>query len=489
MKKNRSKISATVQGLIKARKALTRHYETQLNLAKNLEGLVSRSTIQKFFKPEEIQVDKFKEICKALKIDSDWEEIAGLNELPDSVIIQNKETPKTINSVISYKALSNPKFSLIVEELADGAIYRRLLEVNTHEEIWKFIQFPVHGYSTQVTSFRKQLIISNFGGSSILFFRPEHQDFSVLELDSYEAGNLAILSEKKKFGEAPVIRKYPPGDIIVVNEKLFISQIFSDFVVVVDLNSKLIVKRIPIGGEGKFAYCSLRNELYYTSNKLGVLSIIDPNTYEVAAIQYPEAWLHIETLFCHPESTHLYLGLDRTAKRDQNRENYVKPSEANSFIAIYDPLKGQYISQIELAIDETDKAERCWASSISYEARTKLLYIGMLGSPKNIYLINTEENKIVGNAQLEPNYRNKHEYVDSLSLALYKDYLLSVNRSNYELAVINRNTMQQLMSIPLGGTGNGPRHIYVHNDQAYISHGEYNGIIAVDLEKLINLLA
>jgi hypothetical protein len=123
-----------------------------------------------------------------------------------------------------------------------------------------------------------------------------------------------------------------------------------------------------------------------------------------------------------------------------------------------------------------------------YEPSNKLLYIGMLGSPKNIYLFNTEKNQIIDFIQTSPNSKNKKDHVDSLSLAFYKDYLLSINRSNYELAVIDLNTLQHLLSVPLGGTGNGPRHICIHNEQAYISHWEYAGIIAVDLHKLIELI-
>ncbi|MDF5723877.1 MAG: hypothetical protein PUP91_26120 [Rhizonema sp. PD37] len=81
---NRLTVKATDDGLAKAKMALKRLHGTQLDLAKNLTGLVGRSTIQKFFKGEEIQIDKFKDICKALTLESQWEAIANLTDLPDN---------------------------------------------------------------------------------------------------------------------------------------------------------------------------------------------------------------------------------------------------------------------------------------------------------------------------------------------------------------------------------------------------------------------
>ncbi len=92
MNKKRQTVSATPQGLERAQKVLKRLFETQLNLAIDLKGSVGRSTIQKFFKREEIQVDKFKEICKALTLESEWEAIAGLTDLLSSVNLPNNQS-------------------------------------------------------------------------------------------------------------------------------------------------------------------------------------------------------------------------------------------------------------------------------------------------------------------------------------------------------------------------------------------------------------
>ncbi|MBW4423053.1 MAG: hypothetical protein KME50_00935 [Nostoc desertorum CM1-VF14] len=73
-------ISATPQGLVLVNRALQKLYGTQTALASNniLRGVLGRSTISKFFTGKKIKVDEFKRICIALKLESQWEEIAGL---------------------------------------------------------------------------------------------------------------------------------------------------------------------------------------------------------------------------------------------------------------------------------------------------------------------------------------------------------------------------------------------------------------------------
>ena len=397
-----------------------------------------------------------------------------------------KKIARGVHYSTSFHGSTNaPKFSLRAEELSNGTASRRLVEEESNETVWDLIQFPKDGYATKTVAANNQLIISNFGASCVLLYCLKSKAFSCVELDSYEAGRLALLSERKKFGEAPVIRKYPPGDLMILGDKLFVGQVFSEFVVVIDVNSKSVIKRVPVGGSGEFSYCSNSNLVYFASNDSGTFFIIDPMDYHVAAVPYPEAGLHIGSTFCHPDSGLLYLAVHRTRARDLGTRN----NEANCFIAVYDPFQEKYIHHIDLIADDTDKIERCWASGITYDPLSKLAYIGMLGSSKNIYILDTEANKISGFVQTQPNNKNKKDHVDSLSVEIYQDYLLSVNRSNYELEIFERSSLQSLLSVPLGGTGNGPRHICVQEDRAYISHSEYAGVISADLNRLIALKA
>jgi hypothetical protein len=372
--------------------------------------------------------------------------------------------------------------------MSDGRISRCLTKENSDEIIWELIQFPEDGYPAQTIAVDEQLIISNVGSRCLLFYKLQDKKFKIINLDNYEAGNLALLSEKKKFGKAPVIRNYPPGDMILVGNKLFVGQIFSEFILVIDLNSKEVVKRIPVGGDGKFSYCYVNNLVYFASRSLGVFFVINPVSYQFKAVPYPEPSLNIGSTFCHPESGLFYIALHRTNARDLARSNGEDFDEANCFIIVYDPLENKYNSYVSLEIDENDRLERCWASSIVYDCHSKILCIGMLGSPKNIYIFDTLTNQISNFIATIPNSKNKNDHVDSLSLALYQDLLISVNRSNYELEIIERHTMQHLISVPLGGTGNGPQHICIFNYYAYISHSEYAGVIRVDLNRLLKLI-
>ncbi|MFB2837816.1 NACHT domain-containing protein [Floridanema evergladense] len=98
MSKNWQTVSATPEGIELAEKALKRLFGTQLSLARALNGSPGRSTIQKFFKGETIKVDLFKEICKALTLESLWEEIAGLKDSPNLGTLTNNAPPESVEN-------------------------------------------------------------------------------------------------------------------------------------------------------------------------------------------------------------------------------------------------------------------------------------------------------------------------------------------------------------------------------------------------------
>ena len=52
-----------------------------------------------------------------------------------------------------------------------------------------------------------------------------------------------------------MVLQHPPGNIACADGKLFVGQVFSDFVLVIDIETQSIIKRIPIpgGGEGAIA--------------------------------------------------------------------------------------------------------------------------------------------------------------------------------------------------------------------------------------------
>ena len=71
---------------------------------------------------------------------------------------------------------------------------------------------------------------------------------------------------------------------------------------------------------------------------------------------------------------------------------------------------------------------------------------------------------------------------------MYGDLLLTVNRNNFELAVLGRRDEDSLATIPLGGSGDGPSAIAVVGDRVLIGHNERSGLSVIDLLGLGSVL-
>ena len=103
----------------------------------------------------------------------------------------------------------------------------------------------------------ERLFVSNWGvpqGGNIAIIDPETRGIeSIIELDRYE-------SRMPPDGRR-VILQHPPGNIACANGKLFVGQVFSEVVLVIDVETQSIIKRLPIpgGGEGAIAASPDRN--------------------------------------------------------------------------------------------------------------------------------------------------------------------------------------------------------------------------------------
>ncbi len=92
-KKKKRTITASKEGLETAGKALLRlGFESNSKFAES--QLLSRSTVSNFFNQHPIQLDSFKRICEALKLD--WKEIAGITE--ESITSSQQERPNNPSS-------------------------------------------------------------------------------------------------------------------------------------------------------------------------------------------------------------------------------------------------------------------------------------------------------------------------------------------------------------------------------------------------------
>jgi hypothetical protein len=106
----------------------------------------------------------------------------------------------------------------------------------------------------------------------------------------------------------------------------------------------------------------------------------------------------------------------------------------------------------------------------------------MFQSQKGIYCIDTSRFQIIENIGFKPNSQNNFSGVDPLAQALYNKYLLSINRNNYELVILDKKSKDIVKSIQLGKAPNGPNDLVVVNSDAIIAYPEFNSLIFVDLE-------
>jgi hypothetical protein len=105
VKNNKKKITytASIQGIERAENALKRlGFESKSNFAES--QLLSRSTVTKFFQCQPIQLDSFKRICKALKLN--WAEVAGIIEEGQSERLErNSHSSPDTDEVVQMQAV------------------------------------------------------------------------------------------------------------------------------------------------------------------------------------------------------------------------------------------------------------------------------------------------------------------------------------------------------------------------------------------------
>jgi DNA-binding beta-propeller fold protein YncE len=155
----------------------------------------------------------------------------------------------------------------------------------------------------------------------------------VINLDKYETRILDRGSRQ--------IRQYLPGPLATADNKLFVGQVFSDFVLAIDIETRAVVKRlvIPGGGEGELASASDGRFIYFASNKVPAFFVIDSATYAMDTINYPGTGRGSMSVFAHPFKPRVYIGIQRGGKL-----NGVSYPGGNSFLAVYDLAKKRYVA-------------------------------------------------------------------------------------------------------------------------------------------------
>ena len=243
----------------------------------------------------------------------------------------------------------------------------------------------------------------------------------------------------------------------------------------IDIDTQSIVKRIPIpgGGEGAIAASPDGRHVYFASNKENSLFVIDSATYEYESFDYPQGGRGSTCILPHPSKPLLYIGIQRGG----NRLGVSYPG-GNCFLAVFDLDGRRYVADLYLAEVEDDRSDDSIPICLAYDEKQACLFVGMFQSLRGICRIDELGREILDDFRFVPNARNRHfRWADPLSQALYRDQLLSVNRNNRELVMLDKITGRIERSAYLGEAPNGPHSVAVVDDMAIISYPEREGLI------------
>jgi hypothetical protein len=341
--------------------------------------------------------------------------------------------------------------------------------------IFSVFNFPGHDQPHTLLKHGDKVLVGNWQTGNVAVVDPETRTIErIIELDKYEAIFHATNQRE--------IRSYQPGSMAIADGKLFLGQVFSEFLLSIDLDTHAVVKRLtlPGGGEGQVTASPDGRHIYFSSNRVEQFFIVDSATYEFEAVSYPGKGRGSMSILTHPHKPLLYIGIQRGGAK--NGKSYFG---GNSFLAIYDLNARKYVGTVYLAEIINGRSDDSAPICISYDEVRNQIYVGMFQSMKGIYKIDGDTNEIVGNISFAPNSHNRHfTWVDPLAQTFYKDFILSVNRNNYELAILRKDSEAVIDTIFLGEAPNGPRDLVVVKKEAIISYPARNSLIFVDLDKI-----
>jgi hypothetical protein len=319
------------------------------------------------------------------------------------------------------------------------------------------------------------IISANWGSGCISMINPLTRSIiRTIDLDNYEA-------KSPKTGKRE-IRKYPPGNMTIADGRLFVGQVFSDYILVIDLETQAIIKRIfiPGGGQGQLTSSRDGKTVYFASNITNQFFIIDSATYDFTAVPYPEGGRGCMSIHAHPHKAILFIGIQRGGNLDG--KSYFG---GNSFLAVYDLSTAKYIATVYLAEILNGRSDDSTPICINYDRENNVIYVGMFQSKKGIYVIDGDTYEIIRNIPFKVNKHNKHfQWVDPLSQVVLDNVIISINRNNCEIVSIEKSTLKIIKAVFLGDVPNGPRDIVTFNNEAIISYPERNGLIFLSLDEI-----
>lgn len=333
--------------------------------------------------------------------------------------------------------------------------------------------FPDGDQPHHLLSYGGRVFVGNWQTGNIAVIDPSSKSIeNTIQLDKYERSSVS--------GKHRIISRHQPGRMACADGRLFVGQIFSDFVLAIDIETQSIVKRIkvPGGGEGSIAASRDGRSVFFASNRANRLFIIDSATYEYEEVAYPAGGRGSMCVLPHPTKPILYIGVQRGGTTRSGRSYF----GGNSFLATYDLIERCYIGNLYLAEVENNRSDDSAPVCLTFDEQEGCLFVGMFQSQRGICRVDERGSEIEANFRFAPNANNKHfRWVDPLSQALHRDKLLSVNRNNCELVTLDKRTGRVEHEAFLGVAPNGPNDIVVVENVAIISYPARHGLIFIDL--------
>jgi hypothetical protein len=330
--------------------------------------------------------------------------------------------------------------------------------------------FPEGDQPRQAIVKDDMVFVANWGRGNVAIVDPKSKTIeATIALDKYE--------RRTADGNA-VVDRHPPGWMTVAGGKIFLGQVFGSDLVVIDIATQSIVKRIPVAGGGEGAVCASVDgkTAFFASNRAHVLFSIDTRTYEVESFPFPDGGRGCLCVLAHPTRPLVYLGIQRRTAR-----NGSSPFRSgNSFLTTFDLEKRAYSSSLSL----TDENHEDWGMPMHllFDSEQRILQVGMFQSRLGLVSVDETGSRVLGTRRFEPNSHNPDfDWVDPIAQAIHGDHLLTINRNNRELVILNRRSLSSERSVYLGEAPNGPTHLEVFGNDAIVCYPGRGGLLFIPL--------
>jgi hypothetical protein len=332
--------------------------------------------------------------------------------------------------------------------------------------------FPGGDKPEHLLLYGDRIFVANWEPGNITVIDPATKSIeSVIDLDKYEA---AIKGSR-------TVSQHPPGKMACADGRLFVGQVFSEFILVIDIATQSIVKRIPVpgGGEGAIAASKDGRTVYFASNKVNRFFVIDSATYEYEEVQYPGGGRGCQCVLPHPSEPLLYIGVQRGGTLNGRSHPW-----GNCFLATYDLTLRRYRSELYLAEVRDGRSDDATPYCLTFDEEDPCVFVGMFQSERGICRVDEEGRSVLADFRFTSNGKNTHfPWVDPLSQALYRGKLLSTLRNNSELVTLDKRTGAIEQTLSVSDSPNGPHALVVWNDFAVMSYPSEGALIFHDLSR------